>query len=740
MLETMSDGPAPDRPVALRVAEYCQDSSFARRLFGDGATTTSLLKGQTLFRQGDPGDTLYLLLEGRLIVRLRHPDGTEIVLAQLEPGALLGELALLTGGQRSASIAADTDAELVACSRATFEELAEEHPDELADFIRAVTHRIQEVQLAKVLTELFGRLDAETVSWLREELEWIHLGHGEALFRSGDSSDGMYVLVSGRLRVTVTRPQDGQQVVGEVSPGEPVGELGLLSGEPRSATVVSIRETNVVKMTESVFQRLASRQPAAVTNLTRPIITRQQRSLRSAAAPVRALALALVPAGPDVPLVSFAARLADALRADGPVLVLDGARLDEALRRPGAAQEDADGPTGLVVSAWLSEQEKRFRYLVYVADPHWSPWTERCVCQGDRLLVIADARARPGLGPVERAIRERKVPARQELVLLHPQAAARPSGTGEWISSRCLHAHHHVRIGDRAHMERLARRVAGKAVGLVLSGGGARGFAHVGVIRALEELGTSIDIVGGTSMGALIGGLHAVGHGPQDIAEIAARLANPKRMFDYTLPIASLLASAKLTQIMREMYGEAQIEDLWRTYFCVSANLTRAERVVHRSGALWKAVRTSVAVPGIWTPMVHGDDVLVDGGALSNFPVDVMVQLCEGGTVIGSDLPGRPAVSGQYDFGPSVSGWKILWSRINPFRPPIRVPSLAATVWRAHEISGASEARRNQAMADLLVQPDVGAFSLMDYESYKPIIEIGYQAAREKAAEWMSSR
>jgi predicted acylesterase/phospholipase RssA len=335
---------------------------------------------------------------------------------------------------------------------------------------------------------------------------------------------------------------------------------------------------------------------------------------------------------------------------------------------------------------------------------------------------------------------ERAVPARKELVMLHPATADWPSGTANWIAQRDLHAHHHVRLGDAAHMKRLARRLTGRAVGLVLSGGGARGFAHVGVIRALEELGITSDIIGGSSMGALISGLYASGLTPQDIAGVAARLANPKHMYDYTLPLASLMASGKLTQITQEMYGNARIEDLWRTYYCVSADLRRAERVVHRDGPLWLAVRASIAIPGIWTPIVRGKDLLVDGGALSNFPVDVMVRLCEGGTVVGSNLTGRPSVSGDYDFGPSISGWRILWSRLNPFRPAIRVPSLAATVWRSHEIAGASEARRSHAMADLVIQPDIGAFGLMDYESYDAIIELGYQAAREQLAAWAATR
>ena len=239
---------------------------------------------------------------------------------------------------------------------------------------------------------------------------------------------------------------------------------------------------------------------------------------------------------------------------------------------------------------------------------------------------------------MEQAIASRRLPVREELVLLHPGTAQRPSGTAGWLAKRDLHAHHHVRLGDQTHMQRLARRLAGRALGLVLSGGGARGFAHVGVLRAMEELGIEIDLIGGTSMGALVGGQYARGLGLHESLELNRRFANPKQLFDYTLPLTSLMASRKLTRVMMGTYGDVRIEDLWRPFFCVSSNLTRAEAIIHRSGPLWEAVRASIAIPGIFTPILRGGDVLVDGGVMNNFPVDVMVRLCEGGPVIGSNV------------------------------------------------------------------------------------------------------
>ena len=286
-------------------------------------------------------------------------------------------------------------------------------------------------------------------------------------------------------------------------------------------------------------------------------------------------------------------------------------------------------------------------------------------------------------------------------------------------------------------MKRLARRLAGKALGLVLSGGGARGFAHVGVLRALEERGIEADLIGGTSMGSLVGGVYATDVGLAEAIQIAARFANPKQLFDYTLPITSLMASKKVTRVMREALGDHLIEDLWRPYFCISSNLTRAKAMIHDQGYLWRAVRASIAIPGIFSPILDGEDVLVDGGAMNNFPVDIMVERTDGGPVIGSNTcPPMERGQSTYFFGPSINGWKVLWSRINPFTPAMPVPPLLGSLTRAQEVRGITNMQHMESLADVVIRPDISAYNILDFAAYEPIIEIGYQTAKTALSDW----
>jgi predicted acylesterase/phospholipase RssA/CRP-like cAMP-binding protein len=716
---------------------------FSRYELKDDLERVHLDRGETLFEQGDPGDSMYVLLRGHLGVRLRKPDGSQMVIGEeTEPGESIGEMALLTGQPRLVTVYAISDADLVRLPKGSFNQLAHECPQEVADFAETVMMpRWQRVQLALVLTDLFGELDTEALLDLQGQLEWQQLERRQILFQRGDPADAMYVVVNGRLRVVATRQDGSERVVGEVGPGEMVGEFALLSGEPHSASVYAIRETDVFMLTQADFAHLLDLYPQAMLQITRAIIRRQRQALRLVGREEsRSLTLALVPADPELPLAEFAHDLARSLEPFGRVLQLDSSHIDELYGKAGTAGITLDEPMSLVLAGWMSDQETRYRYILYAADPGWTTWTERCVCQADRILIVGHPGADPRPGPVETAIDSTGATARRELVLLHPVETVRPAGTAPWLSQRQVLAHHHVRQNDDIHYQSLARRLTGQAVGLVLSGGAARGFAHLGVFRALEELGIAIDRVGGTSMGALMGAGYAMGRTYAEMLGLAERLANPKQLFDYTLPYVSLMASKKVTNVTIEVFEGLCIEDLWRPFFCVSSNLTQAQPVVHQMGPLWKAVRASIAIPGVFSPILHEGDVLVDGGAMNNFPVDIMRDLCGAGTVIGVNVSPAEEIAKEYEFGPSISGWQVLWGRINPLARQMQVPNVAANLVRALEVDSLYLLKSTQSLADLLIQPDVKGFASLDFAAYEAISEIGYMVALHELALWQEQR
>jgi predicted acylesterase/phospholipase RssA len=291
----------------------------------------------------------------------------------------------------------------------------------------------------------------------------------------------------------------------------------------------------------------------------------------------------------------------------------------------------------------------------------------------------------------------------------------------------------------------LARRLAGCAVGLVLGGGGARGFAHIGVLRAIEEAGVPVDVIGAASMGAVVGAAYALDRTGPEMEALAATFASRRRLLDPTLPLTSFLASGKVTRVLRELYGEARIEDLWRPFFAISSNLSKSEPMVHRGGLLWEAVRASSAIPGTFAPMLVDGDLVVDGGVLNNLPIDVMRETVETGVVIGSNVvPAR--VGGRegrrpYRFGPSVSGFRVLLSRL-PFGPSLRAPGLLSILTRSTEIGSAWRARSAsfRRHADLLVEPAMGRFRILDFDAWREILAAGEESGREQVRAWLAAR
>lgn len=228
--------------------------------------------------------------------------------------------------------------------------------------------------------------------------------------------------------------------------------------------------------------------------------------------------------------------------------------------------------------------ERQHDFVLYEADPTPTTCSKRCLRQADRILLVGDTAARPGLSPIEASLLLSDGLAPRELVLVHPRGAARPTDTSAWLAPRDVVGHHQLRRGSRPDYERVARFMSGRATGLVLGGGGARGATHLGVIRALEEAGIPIDLVGGSSVGSVMAGLYAMGWDHETRVGKLVNGYSARWAIEPTLPLVSLSSAHRMEQFLLDGFGRVRIEDLWTRYFCVSVNLSRAEQVVHERG------------------------------------------------------------------------------------------------------------------------------------------------------------
>ncbi|MBN1938660.1 MAG: cyclic nucleotide-binding domain-containing protein [Candidatus Aminicenantes bacterium] len=680
-------------------------------------TRVEVPEGGVLIRQGDTAEAMYIVEKGLLRAAIARKGSAPAAVGLMGPGSLIGEIALLTGSRRNATVTAVEPSRLARLEAAELKEIMDRHPGLKRGFLEIARRRLRRSRWLKILSDYFGEIDEENCSFIESCFSWVHLDRGRTLFSEGDESDGLYILVHGFLHITAREPSGAVRVVGSVYRGEIVGEMAILSGEKRTATVSAVRDCDLVRLTKDDFLEINKAYPEFSLTIMRTLVKRLQESGRTGGRE-HGLNIALLAASPRTPLAEFAHRLYSALIPLGKTVLLNSRVLGaEFSTAADMAQTPDHDPRHVDLVAWLEDREAGHDFILYEADAELTPWTKRCLKQADQVLIVARAGDDPAPGSIEGEglrLTEGFAATPQTLILIHPDGRTPPSDTQAWLTPRRLAGHHHLRWNKEADFERLARLVSRRAVGLVLGGGGARGMAHLGVIRALEERGIPIDLVAGTSIGAIVGGAYARGADADRLMFLCRETFEKNNPFsDVTVPVVSLLRSRKIERAARRVYGETRIEDLWTGFFCISCNLGSCDVNIHRNGPLWKAVRTSSSLPGIMVPVIHGGKVHVDGGVMNNLPGDIMRR--EAGIVITVDVDARENMTAGFPEYPSP--WKILWSRIWPWANPVPVPTVAE-IMMATIMTGCRKcADAVKEGADLSLEPPVGGIGILDFKA-----------------------
>jgi len=549
------------------------------------------------------------------------------------------------------------------------------------------------------LTRLFGR-ELED-----DRVVWFSLPGGSPLYEAGEEADQFYLLRNGRLGVF--RREEGQEphFLGVVRPGEPVGEMALIAGAPHSATVTALRDSEILALSRDEFLRAVETDAAVMTELARLMILRSRQNLTGR-----------VVGEPSVfAFVSLSHRIL--LRA----IVEDiAARIGElGYRVTVVGSEAVRAPT-----EWFSNVERDHDFVLYAAEASETAWKMLVSRQGDRLFQVGDGAAAP---PLMQPSLADPLQAQQliDLVLIQPPERDPPTGSEVWFDAIRPARLFHMRRGGGEDVRRMARVLAGRSVGLVLSGGGARAYAHVGAVRALRERGVPLDFVAGVSMGAIVAAGVAMGW---DDDELAARIrkafVSSSPLDDIAFPMIAMTRGEKVRERLTEHFDDRAIADLWRPFFCVSTNLTTGGYEVHRTGLVREALRASISLPGVLPPVTVGNNVLVDGAVVKNFPADMM-RAFQMGPVVGVDISRGRSIDAA-DVQPPHSIWRWLVSGDWRRGPPIvSVLMRSATIHAASDLAIAHEA------TDLLILPDVDKIEIRDWKAFDPAVEAGYRAANE---------
>lgn len=576
-------------------------------------------------------------------------------------------------------------------------------------------------QLLKAqLDNMLGEVPEAVFSRLRRMITWQEVAGKTVLFREGDTAEFMYMLVAGSLEAYTTEPDGSVKQLGYIREGESIGEVALFTGENRSASVRAVRDSVVAGIGMQAFQRFAQANPAMLIALAKTVITRFRTTESGRKSRLNIRNIALLPHGMHPLIGTFTDQLLRQLAERKNVVLL---RWQDYQERYNAEGSHAG------VAHWLSRLEHAHDLVIYLADTTASPWTELALRQADVIWRLAAAHETPALSDSETLYLEKSDPithAPCNLFLLH-ETGTGISNSAAWIAPRNIHRHVHIRVNSRADIEKAGRFVTGEPVGLVLSGGGARGFAHAGVMRALQEAEIPVDMCAGSSIGAIMAAQLARGDSIDEIYT-HVREGFRKPTGDYNLlPILSLLRGKRMESLLHRYFSAEQIEDLLLPFFCYSSNLNSASGYVHRQGPLVSALRASISLPGIFPPAIFDGNIHLDGSLLNNLPVDQM-QESGAGRIIAVDLD----FARDYNVaeGKLPSNRDLLFNNLLRRSKPHQVPTLLNMLAQSTTLASDQRTRQFRHLADLYFNPDVSRYSLMDWKNFEEIAALGYQHAR----------
>jgi NTE family protein len=563
---------------------------------------------------------------------------------------------------------------------------------------------------------LFEQLSECELDALAGELEWLCIPGGWELFHEGDPGDSLFVVVAGRMGV-VTADADGRQsVINQIGAGETVGEMALVSGDARSATIVALRDTELLRLERSAFERLTEQHTGVMRFIMRLLVRRVYETSHRIVAQPGSLTIAVLPLERGSVVHDFTRGLAKALEAPGRrVLIADSRNADQS-------------------TEWFNAIEAEHDFVIYEADYELSEWTRRCVRQADRLVLLATA-----VAPADSAARALEVmPAavrgeQIEIVFLHPANASR-----ELMARYGGEFHYHVREDNAADLARMARLLSGHAVGVVFSGGGARGFAHLGVMKAFRRSGIELDMFGGTSMGSMMAAAAALEWGEAEALEhFKQSFVQTNPLNDYTLPLLALVRGRKVSRLLREHFGDTLIEECFRPFFCTSSNLTLGQTKLHRTGPIWRALRASVAIPGVLPPVVMNNEILIDGGVMNNLPVDIMSAMRRG-RVVGIDVARDHVLSAEIADFDERPLWQLALAQRSG------APTIISLLMSAGTINGEAQFKMRRQHVDLLIELNLGQMGMLEWKSWESAVEGGYRQTMEilerSGADWRATK
>lgn len=536
---------------------------------------------------------------------------------------------------------------------------------------------------------LFRDLSDESLKSIAARLKNKRYPQGEVIFREGDMGDAMYLVESGQLQV-VTGDEENRHPLAYLGPGSFVGEIALLLGQPRSATLEVVIDAELWVLHKHDLEDLLAHHPSIALHLSREIGQRLVTTSHQASP----LKTPLTTVWGDQ-AYELALALADQTEGEVGILPLsDSQTLLETPSPPGETIPngrvrllEGDGLTEKSLAEDLSRQVEQFNHVLLLLPGYPSSVAQKALALSDYTVYFAE--------PPEWI--EENVPSKRLLAC----------------------------DGSSESVQRIARQLTKRTVGLVLSSGGSRTIAHIGVVRVLRQGGIPIDMIAGSSGGALFGALIAAGWSDQKLIDFAKKLGgyNTFRNWDLNLPPRAGLIKGRRARDLIEGWLEGRhFSDLTIPLYIVATDLATGEEIIFDSGPVSDAVRASISIPGVADPWHDraDDRFLVDGAVVNPLPANVLRQPPS------DDVPGADIVIGS----------SVVHTTNDPSQPGFdRMPHFLQIMSRIISSMEKELIKVQRGQVDVMIHPQVFVDHALDFSHADTLIALGEEAAREKLTE-----
>ncbi len=701
--------------------------------------------GEILCAQGEASETAFVVIDGSLETVVEADEGV-VVLGTHAANALVGEVTALAGGLRSATLRALGPTSVSVVSKDDLRAVFDRYPDEAARVTATARDRTDRSRVAILLANELGTSDQQAIAAIAEKVTWRHLTDGETLFEAGDAADAAYLVLSGRLNIIAPTGE----AVAQIGRGGIVGEFGLLDSRTRTATVTALRDSVLARLSGADFSQITAGHIALAMGLVRRIIDRSGQETTAGQQVGRS---ACIVATSAVDTDQVMAGMVAPLPELGSTALLNPAEIDRLLGATDASEMGVGDIGHIRLAELLHQVDADNDHILLEGRIDKPKWTNTAIRRADQVIIVCSASPGP---EEEREIRELldRVPEPTPvwLALVHAIGAQRSFGAAALQDRFGVDEIHHIfhradRTADTPgspavyepdDLARLGRLAVGKGFALVLSGGGARGFAHIGVLGALEDHGVPTDRYIGASMGAIMAAGFAEGVARSRREDVATeRFEN---LLDYTIPLVALLKGKRIATSVGVQWGDYDIEDLRYPFVCVATNVTTADVHYFRRGRTDVAVRASTAIPGVMPPVPFNGDLLVDGGVLDNLPVDVVSNDPSVGTIVAIDVAPPQGPRAKADYGLSVSGWAAVRDRFG--RGKNQYPGLGNVLMRTMLIGSARD--RDRALAsgtvDLYIDLELKGIALLDFDTVEQASKLGYEGSYDRIGQWWAEQ